>query len=87
MQNLKDLALTVSEKKATLRGCFVLFSNEETCQSTPLNMFKNQKLWYVHDLLDVINNRTKFQLNQIRTELFQLKLFDTAVILKHNQGH
>ncbi|WP_419585587.1 hypothetical protein, partial [Thiolapillus sp.] len=31
---------------------------------------------------DVINNRTKFQLNRIRTLSFQLKLFDTALTLR-----
>ena len=38
-----------------------------------LNMCENQKQWYVHDLLDVINNPTKFQLNWKRTN-FQLNL-------------
>ena len=32
-------------------------------------------------------NSTKFQFNWIRTLNFQLKLFDTAVTLKSNQGH
>ena len=39
------------------------------------------------DRLDVINNRTKFQLNRINAYNFQLKLFDTVVALKHNYGH
>ena len=34
-----------------------------------------------------MNNHTKFQLNWIRTQNFQLKLFDNAVTLKYNQGH
>ena len=36
-----------------------------------------------------INNPVKLQLNQIRTQKFQFKLFDTAVTLKMkcNQGH
>ena len=42
---------------------------------------------YIHDLLNEINNRTKFQFNRTRTCNFQLKLFDTAVILKYNLGH
>ena len=57
------------------------------CQFSPLNISGNQKYWYIHDLLDVTNNRTKFKLNQTRKYNFQLKVFDTAVTLKHNQGH
>ena len=34
-----------------------------------------------------MNKDTKFQLNRMRTYNFQLKLFDTAVTLKYNQGH
>ena len=63
MQSLKDLALRVSEKKAMLK----FFSSEEICQLSPLNMRKKSKWWYIHDLLDVINNRTKFHLSLIRT--------------------
>ena len=33
---------------------------------------------YIHHLLDVINNHTKFQLHWIRTLNFQLRLFDTT---------
>ena len=40
----------------------------------------------IHDLLDVINDCTTFQLNQLKTQDFQLKPFDTAVTLKYNQG-
>ena len=43
--------------------------------------------WYIHDLLEVLNNPTKFKLNRIRTYNFQLQLFDTAVTLKSSQGH
>ena len=28
---------------------------------------EEEKKWSTYDLLDIINNRTKFQLNQIRT--------------------
>ena len=61
VQNLKDLnSVEKKEKK---------FSNEETCQWSPLNMSKNKKWWYIHDLLDVIYNPTKFQLNQMRKKV------------------
>ena len=50
-------------------------------------MGENQKQWYIHHLPDVLNNCTKFQLNPIKTLNLQLKLFDTAVTMKHNQGH
>ena len=62
------------------------FPNEEVCQLSPLNMCATQK-WYIYDLLDIINYCTKFQLNWIRKSNFQLKLSDTAVNLKYNQGH
>ena len=45
-----------------------------------------KKLWYVHYWLEVLNNPTKFQLNWIRTQTFQLKLFSTAVTWKYGQG-
>ena len=61
----EDLTLTVSEKKTTSEVVF--FPNEEVCQLSPLNKYENQKKWYTHYLLDIINNCTKFQLNPIRT--------------------
>ena len=48
-------------EKANIKG---FFSNEEICQVSPLNMC--EKKWYIHDLLDGINNRTKFQFTQMR---------------------
>ena len=83
MQSLEDLALVLSKKKPM----FKVFPNEEICLLSPLHMCENQKQWYIYNLLDVINNLIKFQLNRIRTSNFQLKLFDTAVTLKYNQGH
>ena len=44
-----------------------VLSNQETDQLYPLNMCESKKEWHIHDLLDVLNNPTKFQLNQIRT--------------------
>ena len=41
-------------------------SNQETCEF-PLNMSKCKTCSYIHDLLCVLNNPTKFQLNQIRS--------------------
>ena len=52
---------------------------------TFFQQWKIKKLWYMHNLLDVINNCTKLQLNQIRTYHFQLKQFDIAVTLKYNK--
>ena len=46
----------------------------------------NKKQWYNHYLLDLLNNLTKFPLNQIRTQHFELKLFNDAVPLKYGQG-
>ena len=42
---------------------------------------------HIHDLVNVINNYTKFQLNRIRIHNFLLKLLETAVTLKYGQGH
>ena len=39
-------------------------------------------MWHIHDLLDVINNRGKFQLNRMRTYNFQIKRFDIGVTFK-----
>ena len=49
-------------------------------------MCDHQTRWYIHDLFDVLNNPMKFQLKWIRTQNFQLNLFDTPVILKYGQG-
>ena len=43
-----------------------------------MQKIKNSQ-WYIHDLLDIINNRTKNQLNEIRTTNLQLKLFDSIL--------
>ena len=84
MQSLKDLALMVSKKKP--KSKFFFFSNKEICPLSPLNMCKNQKQWFIYNLLGIFKNVTKFQLHQIRTQIFQWKLFDTAVTLTYNQG-
>ena len=42
---------------------------------------KSKKEWYIHDPFYIINSPAKFWLNQIRTHMFLLKLFDTAWIL------
>ena len=57
--------------------------NEKICRLSPLNMCKNKKEWYIHDLLNIINNHTKFQHNLIRTKKNSVKT-DTAVSLKYN---
>ena len=44
---------------------------------------REKKKRYINDLLDfVFNNPKNFELNWIRTENIQLKLFDKAVTLK-----
>ena len=55
---------------------------------SPLKMWRKKKgggggNWYIHDLLDVTNNRIKFQLKQIRTIKCSVK---TDVTLKYNHG-
>ena len=81
MQSFQDLALMVSKKKANIQ---VFFFQWESVNYLSWTCEKNQKQW-PHDLLDIIDNHTKFQLNQIRTQDFQLRLFDTAVTLKCNK--
>ena len=51
------------KEKGNVKG----FSNKEICPFSPLTMCKNQKQWHIYDLLDVINNCTKFQLHRRRT--------------------
>ena len=34
-------------------------SDHQIHQLSPLNMCKSQKQWYIHDLLDILNNPTK----------------------------
>ena len=53
---------SVCEKKPIIK----FLSNRETCQLSPLNMCKSQKLWYIHELLHKLNYHPKFQLNHIR---------------------
>ena len=78
MQSLKDLAYMVSKKKAKVK----VFSNKEICQLSPLNMCENKKSCYIQDLLGITPKRTNFKLTPIRTNNFQFKPFDIAVILK-----
>ena len=73
----------MSTKKPT--GKFL--SNQKTCQLSSLNMCQSEKYWYIHYLLDLLNDPTKFKHSWIRTQNFHLKLFDTAVTLKYGQGH
>ena len=63
----------MSTKKPTLK----FWSNQETRLLFPLNICESLML----------NNPTKFQLNRMRTQDVQLKLFEIAVNLKHGQGH
>ena len=90
MPSLKDLAFMVSGKKEKKRSQHHFFFLNKKCQLSPLNTHdsrKKKKEEYIHDLLHIISNCTKFQLNPIRTQNFQLKLFDSAVTMKYNQGH
>ena len=93
MQSLIDFALTVSEKKATLKVLFYLFiyftwgnTSIISLEYVQKKKRKEKKRRYIHDLLDVINNCTKFQVNWIRTSNFQFKLLNTAVTLKYNRN-
>ena len=45
---------------------------------------KKKKIVVSYDLLNIVNNCTKFQHNLIKTYIFQFKVFDTAVTLKYN---
>ena len=70
MQSVKNLALTMSVKQSTIKGCFFcFFSNQKTCQLSPLNMreSKKKKGGYIQDLLDELNSQTKHQINRLRT--------------------
>ena len=54
----------------------MFLSNQKLCQ-----------LFLLYCLLDLLDNPTTFQLNWIRTQNFQSKLFDIVVTLKYGQGH
>ena len=45
-------------------------SNQETCQLSPLNTCESKKYWYIHDLLDVLNNPESFNLTGYEHEIF-----------------
>ena len=60
---------------------FPLIKSGNSMSISSLNM------WDIHGLLDVLDNLTKCQINQIRSYNFQLKLFDTAMALNFGQGH
>ena len=49
-------------------------------------MQKWEKEWHIYYLLHLHNNPTKFQFNWIRTQNFQLKLFNIALTLKCVEG-
>ena len=53
-------------------------------KTASLNKCKSEK-YYIHNLLDLLNNPTKFQLKWIRIQSFQLTLFNIAVTLKYGQ--
>ena len=79
------------EKKHSLRCvvlfvCFV-FQMRKYVHYLPWICVLIKKKWYIHGLPDMLNNPIKFQLNCMRTWEFQLKLFDTPVTLKYEQGH
>ena len=80
MQSLKDLALICVSENTKVKVIF------QTKKCVVFLAHERKKMWYIHDLLDVINNRTKFHLNRIRTYKFHLKLFDTSVTLRYIQG-
>ena len=44
--------------------------SQTTRQISPFSMCESQKLWYSHNLFDVLNNPTKFQFNLTRTQIF-----------------
>ena len=44
-----------------------VISTEKICQLSLLNMSNHQTRWYVHDLLNILNNPIMFQLNKTRT--------------------
>ena len=72
MQSLKDLALLVSEKKP-FTGVWEKANVKDFFKLGNLSNFSleyvqlSEKVIYIYDLLDVLNNPMKLQLNQIRT--------------------
>ena len=66
----------MSAKKPILK----VLSNQKT-QLSPLTRTKSELQNFL------LNNTTKFQPDWLRTQTFQLKLFNIAVTLEYGQGH
>ena len=50
-------------------------------------MCENRKRRYIHNLHDVLNSHTRFQLNRIKTyNLKEENSFNTAITVKYGQG-
>ena len=62
MQILKNLAWTVSMKRPTI----VSVKSGNKSMISP-EYVRKSKMVSIHDLLDILDNTTKFQLNQRRT--------------------
>ena len=67
--------------KQCLFDSLFVFANQETSVIS-LEFVRKSEIVHIHDLPDVLYNPAKFQFNRIRTEHFQLKLFDTALTAK-----
>ena len=66
--------LNSAHQKANIK----FLSNQTAHKLSPLKCAKVENTG-IHYLLDSLNSSTKFQLNWITTQKFQLKLFNTAV--------
>ena len=61
----------MSIKKPTLK--FLSDQERHVISLEYVQKVKNSGNWYIHYLLDLRNNSTKFQLNQLRTQDLQLR--------------
>ena len=66
MQSWKDLACAVSEKGQRY-FLLLLFKQGNVLIISLDHVQESNKLIYIHDLLDVVNNHMKFQLNCVQT--------------------
>ena len=92
----------VFEKKPTFKGLFCFFKWSQCLGFVVFFPFqmgqyvfyppwicvsqKQKKRWNVHDLLDVLNNLTKFQI-QDKNKQISVKTVNTPVTFKCSQGH
>ena len=74
----------MSAKKPNVK-LFVKSENRSVISLEYVQKVEDSGIFIIY--FDIRHNPTKFQLNRIWTQTFQLKLFDIAMTSKYGQGH